>query len=207
MNVKLQVEDFKVLIDSNSVPNPVEVETHDDANTTVELEYNQSVLVFWPESKSFQVALHHRFDYLLSQLNIENNEQSCFETLRSILNHENEWQKTVERICKLLTVCQRLKAHEEAVFLLNMLASSGVTSDDLAVVLAQIENDLLGWPFSKPILEKFLIVNSLSNLQYFVTLAVNLFTCGSLDAFTFVADTYLDLFFSVKLKQSAGKPE
>lgn len=195
LNVDLQVQDIQALIDLNSTPDRVEVTAHDDVNATVELEYNRNVLVLWPRNKSFHVTLHHRFDHLLHLLEIEINEERRLVMLRSVLDYENEWQKNEESLCKLLNLCRILQAGEETLRLLEMLAPAGISSDAIAVLIAHIDSEVLGWPSWKPALERILKLNSLANLQYFVTLAINLNNLSSFSAFNFVADSSLDLFF------------
>lgn len=187
---------------AGSKPDREEIINHPDSNSlTITRWYNQSVLILWPKSKSFYFDVCHRFDLVLERMEREPLTESSV-MLTKVLSLSPEWIKTGPRIFRMLNLCLRFKASQEAIQLMEIMVNEtiGIPSDDDARLIAELESQLLGWASCEELISKLMACKPAEQMDHFAALSQALHDRGSFTGFDVVSQKTLELFFAhVKL--------
>lgn len=155
--------------------------------------FYRTVLIVWPKKHSFYFNLHHRFDYLLNQMEWGRFHNSLA-VLREIISHP-VWTKTALSICRLLNLCTSLNAKEEALQLLHLMAdeSIGVPSKEAAALISDLECNLIGWPDCEDVVKKLMVCRP-EQLPHLAALAQELSYRNCIKGFYTVSNETWNLF-------------
>ena len=166
-------------------------------NTIQTYWYHQSVIIIWPKSKSIYFDIRHRFDYLLNQMEHDAITEST-KTLKSVVSRSSEWTKSEVRICRLLNLSLRCQTKEEALQLLQLLVdnSMGIPSDDAAMLIAELDCQLLGWTSCKELIGELMMCKPVEQICYFATLAEAFWDRGALAGYQWVSTEIWRIFLS-----------
>lgn len=190
LDIDAQAHFFNRIFDEFVEPDRIE---HNDPLTRSYYFY-RTVLVVWPKKESFYFDLHHRFDHLLDLMEWEK-VVNPLTFLREITSRP-VWTKTALRICRLLNFCTHHNAKEEALKLLHLMAdeSIGVPSNEAAILISQVECNLIGWPDCEEVINKLLVCRSSEQLPHLATLAQALSHRNCISGFYSVSNQTWNLF-------------
>ena len=197
LEIESQTQFVGSVFKTGSKPDRQEIINHPDKkNLTITRWYNQSVLILWPKSKSFYFDVRHRFDHVLERIEHAPMTESS-DLLKKVVSLSSEWIKTESRISRLLNLCLRFKASQEAIQLMEIMVneSIGIPSDDDARLIAELESHLLGWESCEELIDRLMECKPEEQIDHFAALSQALYDHGSFTGFEVVSKKTLELFF------------